>query len=102
MCLQIISFQKRTILLGDDDAEPEFEHSKLSDLRCTPPPPYPVEAVFNRFIAFNLLIINGLRFHHVNELVTQNPLFCPIFSPESAIFRKNSAIFATIEPLFAL
>jgi hypothetical protein len=47
------------------------------------PTPHPVENFFNPQISDNRFAINNLHFGNVNESVTVNPVFYPLFGPQS-------------------
>ena len=54
----------------------------FSPKTALPPPPHPVEIFFRGLIARNQHGINSLHFGNVNESVTANPVFCPLFGPK--------------------
>jgi hypothetical protein len=62
----------------------------------TPHPPYPVKPHFLSEKSCNIHSFNHLYFQYVNQSVTANPAFCPIFSPENRLFYSKSALFRRI------
>jgi hypothetical protein len=69
----------------------------LPQISGSPPPPYLWKSFFDHFISCNLLIINILHFYHVDESVTANLVFCPLFGQKEDIMVPKTLIFAFSE-----
>jgi hypothetical protein len=63
-------------------------------IRHTPTPPTCGNHFFDPSINNNNHSFNNLHFRHVNESVTENPVFCPLLAPKKAIFARKALIFA--------
>ena len=58
-----------------------------------PYPPTLWKSFFRGLIANNQHIINSLHFSNVNESVTENPVFCPFFSPKGGHYGQKNPFF---------
>ena len=61
--------------------------------RPAPHPPTLWKSFFDHFISCNLHIINNMHFWYVNESVTANPVFCPVFGQKRLFFASDLPLF---------
>jgi hypothetical protein len=84
-------YEHRTIFNARNPA-PFFSVSSPK-IHQTPHPPYLWKSFFDHFISCNLQYINSLHFCTVDESVTANPRFFPVFGPKSAVLPPDWRFF---------
>jgi hypothetical protein len=58
-----------------------------------PPPPTLWKSFFDHFIPRNLRVFNNMHFCYVNESVTANPVFCPVFGQKGRFLVPDLPLF---------